>query len=41
MVVQFSSNSAQDVRRRRNPETSRNIVFLENIQLLYEFCIIP
>ena len=29
------SNSAQDVRRRRNPETSHNIVFLENIQLLY------
>ena len=35
-LVQFSSNSAQDVRRRRNPETSRNIVFLENIQLLLE-----
>ena len=33
--VQFSSNSAQDVRRRRNPETIRNIIFLENIQLLH------
>ena len=34
--VQFSSSSAQDGRRRRNPETSRTIVFLsENIQLLY------
>ena len=39
---QFSSNSAQDVRRRGKPETSRNIVFLENIQLLlYRIYIAP
>ena len=31
---QFSSNSAQDVRRRRNPETSRNIVFLRKYTII-------
>ena len=33
-TVQFSSNSAQDVRRRRNPETSGNIVFLRKCTII-------
>ena len=33
---QFSSNSAQDVRRRGNLETSRNIIFLRKIYKYYK-----